>query len=230
MRIDGSPDPVSGSSAAATATAATATTSTTATPASPRNEFLRLFVAQLANQDPLDPQKGADFVAQLAQFSTLEQSADMNSKLGQLLGGQEAAARASMAGMVGRTATTRADTLTLTGPALTPPGLGVHLDGPAASVNVVIRDSSGKVVRTVAMGACPAGQLDTRWNGTDDRGVPLPAGTYSVEVSAKDAAGATVSGYGTLRGLISALELSGGSTKFRVGAATVSPSDVMTLE
>jgi flagellar basal-body rod modification protein FlgD len=221
MRIDGSPDsspPLPG------------TSTSPAAAASSRDEFLRLFVAQLAHQDPLDPQKGADFVAQLAQFSTLEQSAAMNAKLGDLLTGQAAAARASMAGMVGRTATVRADTLQLNGTAVGPPGLGVQLDGAAASVSVAIKDSSGKVVRTLSLGACPAGRTDTRWDGTDDRGVPLPAGSYSVEVTAKDAAGAKVSAYGTLRGLISALELSGGGTKFRVGVATVSPGDVMTLE
>jgi len=224
MRIDGSPD----TSASPLVTGGSAPT--TAATASSRDDFLRLFVAQLSHQDPLDPQKGADFVAQLAQFSTLEQSADMNAKLGDLLTGQAAAARASMAGMVGRTATARADSLTLTGTAVGPPGLGVHLDGPATSVQVAIKDSSGKVVRTLNLGACPAGQIDTRWDGSDDRGVPLPAGSYRVEVTAKGAAGATVSAYGTLRGLISALELSGGSTKFRVGAATISPGDVITLE
>jgi flagellar basal-body rod modification protein FlgD len=35
--------------------------------------FLQLLVAQLANQDPLDPRDGTEFVAQLAQFSSLEQ-------------------------------------------------------------------------------------------------------------------------------------------------------------
>ncbi len=38
-----------------------------------KNVFLQLLVAQLKNQDPLKPQDGAEFVAQLAQFSNLEQ-------------------------------------------------------------------------------------------------------------------------------------------------------------
>ena len=38
-----------------------------------RADFLRMLVAQLENQDPLNPQDSADFAAQLAQFSSLEQ-------------------------------------------------------------------------------------------------------------------------------------------------------------
>lgn len=43
--------------------------------------FLKLFVAQLQNQDPLNPQDGTQFVAQLAQFSQLEQSLQMRQDL-----------------------------------------------------------------------------------------------------------------------------------------------------
>lgn len=46
-----------------------------------RNDFLRLLVAQLENQDPLAPQKNEEFVAQLATFSSLEQLIDANGSL-----------------------------------------------------------------------------------------------------------------------------------------------------
>ena len=45
------------------------------------NTFLKLLVAQLKNQDPLNPQDGTQFVAQLAQFSGLEQSIQMRQDL-----------------------------------------------------------------------------------------------------------------------------------------------------
>ena len=47
--------------------------------------FLRLLVEQLKHQDPLAPQDGAQFVAQLAQFNSLEQLMSINDRLGQLL-------------------------------------------------------------------------------------------------------------------------------------------------
>ena len=47
--------------------------------------FLTLLVAQLKNQDPLNPQDGTQFVAQLAQFNSLEQLISINQRLGQVL-------------------------------------------------------------------------------------------------------------------------------------------------
>ncbi len=67
-----------------------------------KDEFLKLFVAQLKNQSPLDPLKGHEFIAQLAQFSTVEQLTSLNTsfadefKFQQLLGGGD---------LVGRNAT-----------------------------------------------------------------------------------------------------------------------------
>ena len=51
-------------------------------PEAPKEEFLRLLVAQLKHQDPLEPQEGSEFVAQLAQFASLEQMAETNVRLG----------------------------------------------------------------------------------------------------------------------------------------------------
>ena len=66
-----------------------------ATPAVSKDEFLKLFVAQLKNQSPMDPLKGHEFIAQLAQFSSVEQLTSLNAsfadnlKFQQLAGGSE---------------------------------------------------------------------------------------------------------------------------------------------
>ncbi|MBA2125931.1 flagellar basal body rod modification protein [Hyphomicrobium methylovorum] len=49
------------------------------------NDFLRLMVAQLQNQDPLNPTDSTEYMSQIAQFSNVEQAINTNSKLGQLL-------------------------------------------------------------------------------------------------------------------------------------------------
>jgi flagellar basal-body rod modification protein FlgD len=67
---------------------AAATTASTASPAAPtdklgadKSTFLQLLVAQLKNQDPLNPSDGAQFVSQLAQFTALEQSTQMSTDI-----------------------------------------------------------------------------------------------------------------------------------------------------
>ena len=61
------------------------TNSTNATTEVGKDTFLKLLVEQLKHQDPLNPQDGAQFVAQLAQFNSLEQLMSINERLGQLL-------------------------------------------------------------------------------------------------------------------------------------------------
>ena len=74
---------------AAAADSKTTTTGGNATSTSEivsKDEFLKLLVAQLQNQDPLSPLQGDAFVAQLATFSSLEQLVSINSNIGKLVG------------------------------------------------------------------------------------------------------------------------------------------------
>jgi flagellar basal-body rod modification protein FlgD len=67
-----------------------------------QDQFLELLVTQLRNQDPLNPITNEDFIAQLAQFSTLQGITDLNTSFGSLLKLQQLTQGASI---LGRTAT-----------------------------------------------------------------------------------------------------------------------------
>ncbi len=64
--------------------------------------FLKLLVAQMKNQDPTNPMDSTDYVAQLATFSQVEQSVQMNSKLDQIL---QSSVLSQASSLIGRTVT-----------------------------------------------------------------------------------------------------------------------------
>src|SRR3954454_20115419 len=77
--------------------------------------FLKLLVAQLKNQDPLNPQQNYEFVAQLAQFSSLEQSVGINTRLDQLAQQNQGLQNSQVVQLVGKTATVKGSIVTLKG-------------------------------------------------------------------------------------------------------------------
>ena len=73
----------------------------TASPAAPSldyNAFLHLLIAQMKNQDPMEPMKSSDYVAQLATFSQVEKSVQMNERLASLLSSSNLALAESLVG------------------------------------------------------------------------------------------------------------------------------------
>lgn len=194
------------------------------------DEFLRLFIAQLENQNPLDPQDGAEFVAQLAQFSSVEQAAQTNARLGDILAGQMSVSNASLAGFVGKTGTVSGDAFTMTGRGDGMPALGVDLDQSAAKVEVIVRDAAGNAVKHIDLGPRTAGHIAVTWDGTGDNGAPLVKGDYRIEVVASAADKTAVHAGSTLSGLIQAIDFIGGAPRLRIGAVSAAPSDVLSIE
>jgi flagellar basal-body rod modification protein FlgD len=148
--------------------------------------FLKLLVAQLKNQDPLNPQENSEFVAQLAQFSSLEQSIGINDRLDQLALQNQGMQNSEIVGMVGKQATVKGNIVTLSGQGAMVP-ISFTLSDAAKESTVVIKDAGGRTVRTIPVSARSAGAVTIQWNGQNDTGTPQPAGPYQVSVTAKNA-------------------------------------------
>jgi flagellar basal-body rod modification protein FlgD len=215
---------------AAAVTAPNPLSQSSSAPIGSPNEFLRLFIAQLQNQNPLDPQDGAEFVAQLAQFSAVEQAAQTNQRLGEILAGQMSASNAALAGFVGHNGTIAADTFTVSGRGEGVPGLGVELAQPASSVEVVIRDAAGTQIRRFELGPQAAGRVTIPWDGTSQTGAPLVHGTYQVTVTATATDGSPATGNPVMTGLIQAIDFIDGVPRLRLGAVSAAPSDILSIE
>jgi flagellar basal-body rod modification protein FlgD len=189
-----------------------------------RDEFMRLFVAQLQHQDPLQPQDNNAFVAQLAQLSQVEQATEANQRLQTIADEQAAAARASLSTLVGHEVTARADSFEVARGG-TPPPVRVHLDGAAAKVTVTLVDGAGRSVRTLDLGAQAAGDVTV-----DPATIAgLAPGSYGLRIDAAAAGGAPVGAHGEITGVIDAMQLAGGSGTFRIGSLGVTPASIISV-
>lgn len=195
-------------------------------PAAPRDEFLRLLVAQLEQQNPLDPQNGAEFVAQLAQFASLEQAAETNQRLQSLAEAQIADARTSLLGLVGRTVEASADTIAVDPSRGGHVPLKVELDSPAATVEVIITDAAGATIRTIDVSG-QGSPVAVAWDMTDDKGAPVPRGDYHVAVKAKTANGTEVGARAVISGVVDAIDFADGTSVLSLGPLSLSPADIL---
>jgi flagellar basal-body rod modification protein FlgD len=211
-----------------------------------RDAFLQLLVTQLANQDPTSPQDSSEFAAQLAQFSSIEQltnisetltmqsdmlyamagglseSATQQSELATMLTSRSDLATAT--GMIGQTVEATGNKIQWDGS--TPGQFGYTLSEPAASVKVEVRDAAGHVVRTLDLGHAGTGPGAGTWDGLDAGGQPVPPGTYTFRVDARDAAGETVDATTSIRGRVDRITIESGGVKLWIGALSVSLADL----
>jgi flagellar basal-body rod modification protein FlgD len=203
------------------ATGATATPER-ATSAS-KDEFMRLFVAQLRHHDPMSPQDPSAFIAQLAQMTQLEQTAETNQRLGVMAEEQAAAHRADLAAIVGRQVSADGSAFEVLAAGGPSPDLTVSLDGAVTGGEVAVVDGSGRVARRVALS--PHGRGELTLPGALDG---LTPGTYRLEVRGQSATGG-VGGSASLTGTVTALELSPAGDRFRMGSFSISPAQVQSL-
>ncbi len=137
-----------------------------------KNEFLQLLVAQLNNQDPLAPQENGEFIAQLAQFSTVEGIEKMNSSMDAMVNGFQSSQALQASSLVGRSVVVEMDKTMVD----TQSGLTGQLALPNASgaVTVKVYDEAGSVVSTIDLGSLERGLHDFAWDGTDASSNTLP--------------------------------------------------------
>jgi len=172
---------------AAPTTAAAPSTGGLTNAADTEQRFLKMLTAQLNNQDPLNPMDNAQLTAQLAQLETVSGIEKLNTTMQSLLGQSSNAQILQAASMVGRTVLAPGQDL-VAGDG--PTDFAVDLPASAGSVKAVITNAAGTPVRTVDLGALPAGVNSATWPGDNDSGAPVPAGPYRLQVVAANGSAA----------------------------------------
>ena len=215
-------------------TTVTATGSTTAAAAQMKKEtgmnkddFLKLFMTQLQNQDPLNPQDSTQFIAQLAQLTQVEQAYNTNSNLQNVLSAQNNASSMSAVSFIGKdVVATGSQTVIADG---VQPTVNFRLSGDVEQVAINIKNSSGSTVRTLVQGKTAAGDYSVQWDGKDNQNAALAAGTYNFTVSGVDASGNQVSGTSLVTGKVDGLKLDGSSPVLTIGGQNVPLSSVLSV-
>jgi flagellar basal-body rod modification protein FlgD len=155
-----------------------------------KDAFLQLLVTQLQNQDPLSPQDNGAFVAQLAQFSSLEGINTLNDSVNAISANYSSSQALQASSLVGRSVIIQTDKAMVdTSKSFTG---SVAVTSEVGNVSVKITDKDGNVVRTIDMGAQSAGKADFIWDGKDDAGEIAPAGSYTFNATTKNDKGDSV--------------------------------------
>ncbi|MDD2736627.1 MAG: flagellar hook assembly protein FlgD [Desulfuromonadaceae bacterium] len=213
----------------------TGTTDTTATAAAMKkslgmnkDDFMKLFIAQLQYQDPMKPQDPSAMLDQLSQLSLVEQSYNSNTALKDLLTAQNNSISLTALSFIGKDVKANGNVATFDGTA--PCGLVFDLSLPSASTQLSIVDASGRTVKTADLGASKAGENSIYWDGRDSSGALLPAGAYTFSVKAASATGSTVPVTTFTTGRIDGVNLASGTPQLNIGASSVALADVISVK
>lgn len=153
---------------------------------STQQQFLTLLTTQLKNQDPLNPMDNAQMTSQLAQISTVQGISQLNTTLQTMMSNATQSQSLQAAGLVGHGVLVPGSGLALQADATGANNSigGFDLSGAADGVTVTIKDSNGLLMRTLNLGAMPAGSNTFQWDGSTNSGAPAAAGSYSFTVAA----------------------------------------------
>ena len=139
-----------------------------------QDDFLKLMIEQFRAQDPTKPMDNTQFVGQMAQFSQITATQQMQASFDQLatsLSGDQVL-RAS--NLIGRQVLVPSAQATLAGQGVDG---AVNVPGAAQDVRLTVTNAAGDTVRTLDLGQSSGGLARFHWDGSDNDDNPLPAGT-----------------------------------------------------
>ncbi len=213
-------------------TTTSASSKNTSTAEAMQEQFLTLLMAQLQNQDPLNPLENSELTSQLSQINMVSGIQSVNTSLQTLLKSFNDSQSLQAAALIGKNVLVPGNSLPLavdsegkTNGALA----GLMLESPADKVTVTIKNAAGQVVSTSELGSQKAGVVSFAWDGKDSTGKTMAAGNYSYSVEATQGGqkvNVTPMQYGTVYALS---RDNGGSFVLDLGSSKVSLQDVQQI-
>jgi len=196
-----------------------------------KDDFLELLVAKLTHQDPLNPMDDEAFIADLAQFSSLEQMSNINESLNESLDWdylQMQTINNTMAtSLIGKDVNASFDGVYLDDENM--PRIGYTTTEFSDHVDITISDANGVVVRSITEQDVPAGSNSITWDGKDDSGDRLDSGYYQVEITAYDSEGNQLTSTTYTQGRVTGVIYREGSAYLQVGSLEIPLSDINSI-
>ena len=196
-----------------------------------KDDFLQLLVAKLRYQDPMEPVSDADFIAQLAQFSSLEQMSNISdgiesSNQWDFLQ-MQSLNNVMASGLIGREVT--ADFSGVFLDETNEPKISYSTSHPASELEFEIRNSTDDLVATITEDSPDAGNGTVVWDGRDNRGNRVEAGFYTVTATAKDAAGNPFTPSLSLTGMVESITYRDGAAFLQIDGTEISLGDIKSV-
>jgi flagellar basal-body rod modification protein FlgD len=157
-----------------------------------QDQFLALLIAQLKNQDPLNPVDNGQFIAQLAQFSQLQETQQMATALNTFIQRQDISNNNGLVSLIGHSVSALGSSFSLTSDSPVP--LSYTLAGNAANVTIQVLNAAGVPVRTLSAPGQSVGSQTVRWDGKDNSGNAQPPGRNGGAVTSTTLANGVVTG------------------------------------
>jgi flagellar basal-body rod modification protein FlgD len=192
-----------------------------------QDEFLKLFLAQMNHQDPLNPMSNEDFTAQLAQFSSLEQLFNVNEHLESIRSTQDLTTRYQALDLIGKEIVAKGNALTLE-EGKTSAG-GFFLED-FADCTVLITDSSGLYIRQIPLNLLQPGEHSFQWDGKNDAGAVQEPGVYSFTIAATNEYGQTLPVETRIEGKITGVNMEESTPVLYVGEIPLNMSQVLEIK
>ena len=149
-----------------------------------QSDFLKLMTTQLMNQDPLQPMENGEFLAQMAQFSTVSGITEMNDSIQNLSESYRSQQLMQASGLINKSALVEGSFAELD------PVKGLSgafmIDKATDGTQIVIKNLQGEIVHTEQLGIKFPGMHEFKWDGITDDGYPAQPGQYLVEPVALD--------------------------------------------
>lgn len=195
-----------------------------------QEQFLKLLIAQLQNQDPLKPMDNQEFASQMAQFASLERLSSIDNRLAESLDAEimstQAINNTMAASLIGKQVVASGESVVLNNGIA---NLHFTLAASAKDVEIIIYDEDGLTVQTLWRRKLGQGENLTVWDGTDSNGKSVADGTYTYSINATDQEGNEISVLQTASGIITGVSYEGGIATLLSGDMSFPMGNVISI-